>query len=442
VTISALYKPVLITSALIAGLFLVPHVYAAPLNFTTAENISLSSPSTTLTIATGSVADALTVNATSVAVTLSATTGGSFALLSPSYDLAVATSSGDGTISIACSNGIDTATLSQSTGSTVYTVTPGGTNCANASPPILSNIVAANITTNTATITWTTNVPADSTVSYGTTSSYGATSTDANHVTSHSIPLSSLAASTLYHYAVSSAAYGTSTTSGDNTFTTTAISSGGGGGGGGGSAYIISIDGGSPSIATANVTLSLYGTLAYTMEMSNTPDFASSTWIPYATTYPWILTSDLGTKTVYARFRTVAGEDLGMVSTSIELTSVTKTSTSTDALKAQIAALQAQLQSLITQLNQRNGNEGGGSVAPYAFTRNLSLWNTGADVQALQKILIAEDAGPAARALATHGTTKTFGSLTFNALKEFQRHVGISATGYFGPMTRAYVARL
>jgi peptidoglycan hydrolase-like protein with peptidoglycan-binding domain len=39
-----------------------------------------------------------------------------------------------------------------------------------------------------------------------------------------------------------------------------------------------------------------------------------------------------------------------------------------------------------------------------------------------------------------HGTTKTFGILTYNALREFQKKAGIvPASGYFGPKTRAYV---
>src|ERR1039457_5614110 len=171
--------------------------YAAPLNFLTSESITLSSPPTTLTIATGSVADALGVNATSVLVMLSNTTGGSFTLLSPSYDLSVATSTGGGTVTIFCNAGIESLLLSQTTGSTVYTVTPGGTNCASASPPNITSIGATSITTNSATIAWTTNIPGDSTVSYGTTISYGATSTNPTPVTAHSVPLSNLNASTL-----------------------------------------------------------------------------------------------------------------------------------------------------------------------------------------------------------------------------------------------------
>jgi DNA-binding beta-propeller fold protein YncE len=230
----------------------------------------------------------------------------------------------------------------------------------------------------------------------------------------------------------------------DYTITIAAASGGGGGGGGGsvgvgggGSSYSISVDGGAPSTATTNVTLSFYATGAYTMEIANTPDFASSSWEPYATTYPWMLTSGVGTKTVYARFRSIAGTDLGTVNASIQLIPGTGTSSAPLALQSEIAALQAEIRSLIAQLNQKNGT--GASTSSYHFTRNLSLWNPGPDVTALQTYLVNQNTGPAARALAANGTTTTFGLLTYAALKEFQKSVGIPATGYFGPITRAYV---
>ena len=65
---------------------------------------------------------------------------------------------------------------------------------------------------------------------------------------------------------------------------------------------------------------------------------------------------------------------------------------------------------------------------------------TGNDVRDLQNLLIAEAGGPAAAKLKAHGTTKTFGTLTYNALIEFQKKAGIKpASGFFGPITRAYV---
>src|SRR5262249_45901270 len=80
-----------------------------------------------------------------------------------------------------------------------------------------------------ATITWTTDVNSDSQVEYGTTGSYGSSSTlDSTLVTSHSVVLSGLQASTLYHYRVKSKnSAGALGVSGDYTFTTSAAGSGG-----------------------------------------------------------------------------------------------------------------------------------------------------------------------------------------------------------------------
>ena len=93
---------------------------------------------------------------------------------------------------------------------------------------------------------------------------------------------------------------------------------GGGGGGGGGQSYVIAIDGRSDDQTTSS-TLSLYGTGAYTMEISNGSNFSSSTWQPYATTLPWTLTSGNGEKTVYAKYRDVNGNILATVNASIDL---------------------------------------------------------------------------------------------------------------------------
>jgi len=86
----------------------------------------------------------------------------------------------------------------------------------------------------------------------------------------------------------------------------------------------------------------------------------------------------------------------------------------------------------------------GSSGAPTAvFTRNLSFGMTGGDVQELQQFLIGENTGPAAQKLKAHGTTWNFATLTLNALVEFQKKAGINpASGFFGPITRAYVNAL
>ena len=109
------------------------------------------------------------------------------------------------------------------------------------------------------------------------------------------------------------------------------------------------------------------------------------------------------------------------------------TGTSIAQLETLLASLQAQLVALQARVQVSE------TTAPL-FTRNLSLWSTGSDVQELQQFLISQNSGPAAQALAAHGTTETFGALTLNALIEFQKKVGIvPASGYFGPETRAWI---
>jgi purple acid phosphatase-like protein len=91
-------------------------------------------------------------------------------------------------------------------------------------PATVSAVVSGSLTTSGATITWTTNEPANSQVEYGTGTSYGSTTTlDASLVLSHSVILSGLQSATLYHYRVISVDRGGNVTrSGDFTFTTVA----------------------------------------------------------------------------------------------------------------------------------------------------------------------------------------------------------------------------
>src|SRR5439155_22794040 len=102
---------------------------------------------------------------------------------------------------------------------TVTTAAPADT-----TPPVISGISSSGITSSAAGVTWTTNEASDTQVEYGTTTAYGSTTTlNTALVTSHSASLSSLTASTTYHYRVKSRdAAGNLAVSGDFTFTTTA----------------------------------------------------------------------------------------------------------------------------------------------------------------------------------------------------------------------------
>jgi len=94
---------------------------------------------------------------------------------------------------------------------------------ADAAPPVISGVASAGGATG-ATISWTTNEPADTLVEYGLTTAYGASTVlNAALSTSHGAVISGLTPSALYHYRVKSKdAAGNLATSGDYTFTTSA----------------------------------------------------------------------------------------------------------------------------------------------------------------------------------------------------------------------------
>lgn len=87
---------------------------------------------------------------------------------------------------------------------------------------MISGLIVSSITSSSATITWTTNVPANSVIDYGPTSSYLLSTGTVDLVTSHSVVLYRLAPNTLYHYrAKSYDASGNADITNDATFMTT-----------------------------------------------------------------------------------------------------------------------------------------------------------------------------------------------------------------------------
>jgi hypothetical protein len=92
-------------------------------------------------------------------------------------------------------------------------------------PPAITAITVNPITLSSAVINWTTNVPANSKINFGTNTSYGlSTLADSTLVTTHSQTLNGLAPATLYHYQITSGDLnGTVATSADNNFTSSSL---------------------------------------------------------------------------------------------------------------------------------------------------------------------------------------------------------------------------
>ena len=109
----------------------------------------------------------------------------------------------------------------------------------------------------------------------------------------------------------------------------------------------------------------------------------------------------------------------------------------TSDLQSQINALLAQIATLQSQLAGAPAAPAvGGAGACYSYTRNLTVGSKGDDVTALQQFL-------AAQGDLQVSATGYFGALTKAALAKFQSRNAISpAVGYFGPMTRAKVSSM
>ena len=75
---------------------------------------------------------------------------------------------------------------------------------------------------------------------------------------------------------------------------------------------------------------------------------------------------------------------------------------------------------------------------PPTFSQNHQLWDTGADITALQQYLNAHGFPLVSTGWGSPGNeTDTFGLHTYAALVKFQEANNLPATGYFGPLTRA-----
>lgn len=91
-------------------------------------------------------------------------------------------------------------------------------------PPVVSGVFTSSVLPTSAVISWTTDQPSTSSVQYGLGSYTMSTPTDATLVAQHSVTLSNLTSSTLYHFQVGSTnSSGGATYSADSTFATAAL---------------------------------------------------------------------------------------------------------------------------------------------------------------------------------------------------------------------------
>jgi len=98
-----------------------------------------------------------------------------------------------------------------------------GSGASDTTAPTISNIVATPTSGTTATITWKTNESSLSWLNYGTSTAYSLQVKTSSYLSTHSVNLAGLNASTTYHYQVKSQDFsGNSGTAGDKTFTTLA----------------------------------------------------------------------------------------------------------------------------------------------------------------------------------------------------------------------------
>lgn len=86
--------------------------------------------------------------------------------------------------------------------------------------PHISNITTSNLSSRNITISWQSSSPASSRIDYGTTAGYGKSAAGGNQVVDHSLTLTGLTPSTVYHFRVSNTNGSASESSGDGTFLT------------------------------------------------------------------------------------------------------------------------------------------------------------------------------------------------------------------------------
>ncbi len=164
------------------------------------------------------------------------------------------------------------------------------------------------------------------------------------------------------------------------------------------------------------------------MAISEDPSFSSASIEPYTSTKQFALSPDNGTKTVYVKFYTAWGVSSSPISTSVTV--------------KQNGEVKPIAPVPVPTVSSPSPSQPVPVFIP-AFRRNLVAGSSGDDVQALQIFLNARGFLVAKTGPGSIGNeTKIFGTRTKQALILFQKANKIPAFGYFGPITRTYIANL
>ncbi len=240
-------------------------------------------------------------------------------------------------------------------------------------PPVITDETSPEQTTDSVTITWTTDHPATSRVVYDTDShavldvapNYGyanSTTEDTDLVTSHSVVISGLDEGTTYYFravshgspeAVSSEVTAT-------TGVTPVVVPPAGGGGGYGSIYIppkkptvglVPVTIGGLNEDTLEVELLFDVTNAAQMAISESPDFAGTSWEPYQDSKWFTLSPENTEHKLYIKFRRDTGGE-----SDVFMVTVT-TGTPTGPIQAVLGVKVNRLDELVAKLHFRDRND-------------------------------------------------------------------------------------
>ncbi len=277
----------------------------------------------------------------------------------------------------------------------------------------------------TASISWTSNVTASSTLYYGISTSYTSTSSD-SATKSHTINLSNLSVCTTYHYQIiSTGPAGLTSTSSDSAFTTTgcpvaAVSYGGGGGGGGGG-YV-------PAASVPAVTIPIA-----------TSDSPATSLKPISTSLYKI--GDRNKNVTNLQLLLVKAKLMDSSKVTGYFGQITKSALDlyNSKISKDISILNAS-SSVVSNIVATTSNVVNTTTTTFEFTKDLSLNMVNEDVRNLQIYLNNNGFPIASSGVGSPGhESNRFGPATKAALIKFQKANKIPATGLFGKMTRGVV---